>query len=555
MNRGSGEDPGPGADAFAEAPFDETPFDEALALTRAETAGEPVAPQPEPRADGERRGPHARGEQQERERGERQEQARGERLGGRRPSPVESTPNEAVDGPAVPRRGAGADAPRPGHERSVPRPAPSLPASSHSPAPCDFRTADASDQRGAVSSHRPGVLSWEKARAVASRAGREVVGRTAEVRPAPRTALDAALGLALAEPLNALTDLPSFDTSAMDGWAVAGPGPWLLVQGGVLAGQHQRDGVEDGSAVPIATGAPVPSGATAVVRSEHGEVDHSGRLHPLRAVLQGQDIRPRGQECRTHDRLLDAGTLITPVVLGLAAAAGYDAVRAVPRPTVEVLVLGDELLTSGLPEQGRIRDALGPMLPSWLRALGAEVRAVRRLGDDEESLLKAVAGSEADLILTTGGTAGGPVDHVHPVLDRIGAGLLVDGVSVRPGHPMLLAATAPGQHLVGLPGNPLAAVSGLLTLAAPLLRILAGRTVAQPYAVPVAEGIQGHPRDTRLLPVRLRSGRAEVLRFNGPAMLRGIARAEALAVVPPDGAHQGQRLDLLELPWGTGCFT
>ncbi|MEV0846124.1 molybdopterin-binding protein [Streptomyces sp. NPDC049954] len=542
MNRRSGEDPDPGADASAEAPFDETPFDEtpfdeALALVRAEPVEDPAAPEAGPRAARERRNP--------RERDERRAHGEG---GGRRPSPEEGAPDEATDGPAVPRRGAGPAAPRAGRERSVPRPAPAP------PAPCSG-TAAASETHATASPHRPGVLSWEEARAVALRAGGEVVARTAQVRPAPRTALDAALGLALAEPLNALTDLPSFDTSAMDGWAVAGPGPWLLAKGGVLAGQHQHDGVEDGSAVPIATGAPVPSGATAVVRSEHGEVDHSGRLHPLRAVLQGQDIRPRGQECRTHDRLLDAGTLITPVVLGLAAAAGYDAVRAVPRPTVEVLVLGDELLTSGLPEQGRIRDALGPMLPSWLRALGGEVRAVRRLGDEKESLLKAVAGSEADLILTTGGTAGGPVDHVHPVLDRIGARLLVDGVSVRPGHPMLLAATASGQHLVGLPGNPLAAVSGLLTLAAPLLRVLAGRAGTQPYAVPVAEEVQGHPQDTRLLPVRLRSGRAEVVRFNGPAMLRGMARAEALAVVPPGGARQGQQLELLELPWGTGCFT
>ncbi|MFE9251973.1 molybdopterin-binding protein [Streptomyces sp. NPDC007088] len=521
-----------------EVPFDETPFDEALALVRAETPGEPVAPDPGPPATRERR--------------QRQEGA--EYRGGRRPRPEESTSvgpaDRPADGPVGPRRGAGSPAPGPGHERAVPRPAPSPRVS---PSSGDCGTAPGT--RTSASPHRPAVLSWEEAGAAALRAGREVVARTAEVRPAPRTALDAALGLALAEPLKALTDLPSFDTSAMDGWAVAGPGPWLLAEGGVLAGQHQRDAVEDGSAVPIATGAPVPSGTTAVVRTEHGEVDPSGRLHPLRAVLQGQDIRPRGQECRAHDRLLDAGTLITPVVLGLAAAAGYDSVRAVPRPTVEVLVLGDELLTSGLPEQGRIRDALGPMLPSWLRALGAEVRAVRRLGDDEEGLLKAVAGSEADLVLTTGGTAGGPVDHVHPVLDRIGARLLVDGVAVRPGHPMLLAATAPGQHLVGLPGNPLAAVSGLLTLAAPLLRVLAGRAVGQPYAVPAAEGVQGHPRDTRLLPVRLRFGRAEVLRFNGPAMLRGIARAEALAVVPPGGVREGEQLDLLELPWGAGCFT
>ncbi len=141
-------------------------------------------------------------------------------------------------------------------------------------------------------------------------------------------------------------------------------------------------------------------------------------------------------------------------MLGLAAAAGYDDLTVLPRPRAEVLVLGDELLTGGAPRDGLIRDALGPMLPPWLRALGADVVAVRRLGDDAEALYRAITSSTADLIVTTGGTASGPVDHVHPTLRRAGAELLVDGVKVRPGHPMLLARLREDQHLVGLPGNP-----------------------------------------------------------------------------------------------------
>jgi molybdopterin molybdotransferase len=276
-------------------------------------------------------------------------------------------------------------------------------------------------------------------------------------------------------------------------------------------------------------------------------------------VGHGQDIRPRAQECRTGDQLLPAGTLVTPAVLGLAAAAGYDTLAVVPRPRVEVLVLGDELLTGGLPHDGLIRDALGPMLPPWLRALGAEVTSVRRLGDDAEALHRAVTGSEADLVVTTGGTAAGPVDHVHPTLRRIGAELLVDGVKVRPGHPMLLARIREDQHLVGLPGNPLAAVSGLLTLAEPLLRALAGHPAPERYALPLKDGAHGHPHDTRLVPVTLRGDRAVPLHYNGPAMLRGVAAADALAVVPPGGAQPGQEAEILDLPWATAgigaCFT
>ncbi|MFG2963475.1 molybdopterin molybdotransferase MoeA [Streptomyces sp. NPDC048288] len=407
---------------------------------------------------------------------------------------------------------------------------------------------------GAPSAHRRRATPWPRAREIAARAARSGVRRAPVSVP-----LADALGLVLAAPLDALTDLPSFDTSAMDGWAVAGPGPWDVREEGVLAGHAQPEPLTDGEAVRIATGARIPADTTAVLRSEHGRTDAQGRLHATRDTVHGQDIRPRGQECRSGDQLLPLGTLVTPAVLGLAAAAGYDTVTAVPRPRAEVLILGDELLTEGLPHDGLIRDALGPMLPPWLRALGAEVTAVRRLGDDAKALYKAVNASTADLVVTTGGTASGPVDHVHPTLERLGAELLVDGVKVRPGHPMLLARTKPNQHLVGLPGNPLAAVSGLLTLAEPLLRTLAARPAPEPYALPLTEGTHGHPYDTRLIPVVLRGDAAVPLHYNGPAMLRGIAAADALAVVPPGGAHQGEETELLDLPWASAgigvCFT
>ncbi|MFH9295447.1 molybdopterin molybdotransferase MoeA [Streptomyces sp. NPDC017520] len=439
-------------------------------------------------------------------------------------------------------------------------------------------------------------LTWDRARAVAARAGR------AAPLAAIRLPLDRALGHVLAEPLGALTDLPSFDTSAMDGWAVAGPGPWAFGAGaGLLAGRNPGTALPDGTAVRIATGARVPPDTTAVLRSEHAHADEArGLLHARRPVVAGQDVRPRGQECRSGEQLVPAGTVVTPAVLGLAAAAGYDALPAVPRPRVDILVLGDELLASGLPHDGLIRDALGPMLGPWLRALGAEVSGPRRLGDEAEALRDALTGSDADLIVTTGGTASGPVDHVHPVLDSLGAELLVDGVAVRPGHPMLLArlpASAPskrppdgqpqgppdgqpqgppdgqpqgppdGPYLVGLPGNPLAAVSGLLTLVEPLLAGLAGRPAQDAYRALVHAEVHGHPHDTRLVPVVHRAGRAggrdhvAPLRYNGPAMLRGIAAADGLAVVVPGGVRSGTEVEILDLPWAPatpwteGCFT
>ncbi|MFF2227198.1 molybdopterin molybdotransferase MoeA [Streptomyces globisporus] len=455
-------------------------------------------------------------------------------------APYDGRDNDLRDGRAAP-------APAPGSEQPpLPdRTLPGDPAKTSAPPP-------------------PPPPSWDRVRAVAARAGRG--GPPATIR----LPLDRAPGHVLAEALGALTDLPSFDTSAMDGWAVAGPGPWAFEAGaGLLAGRGPAAALPDGTAVRIATGARVPPETTAVIRSEHAHVDEArGLLHARRSVVTGQDIRPRGQECRSGEQLVPAGTVVTPAVLGLAAAAGYDALPVVPRPRVDILVLGDELLNAGLPHDGLIRDALGPMLGPWLRALGAEVSGPRRLGDDAGALRSALTSSDADLIVTTGGTAAGPVDHVHPVLDALGAELLVDGVAVRPGHPMLLARLSPdGPYLVGLPGNPLAAVSGLLTLAEPLLAGIAGRPAQDPYRALVHAEVHGHPHDTRLVPVVHRPGRAggrdhvAPLRYNGPAMLRGIAAADGLAVVPPGGVRSGTEVEILDLPWAPatpwteGCFT
>lgn len=395
----------------------------------------------------------------------------------------------------------------------------------------------------------PKHTDWEQARAVA---------RTVPPLPPVTRDLAEALGHALAEPLTALTDLPPFDTSAMDGWAVAGPGPWRLRGGGVLAG-GQPAPLRSGTAVPIATGARLPEGARAVLRREDGEGDTRGGLLVGRSTgpgppAPGHDVRPRGQECHAGDPLLPAGRGVTPTVLGLAAAAGHDRLTVHRRPLVHLLVLGDELLETGPPRHGRVRDALGPLLPPWLRGQGADVVGRRLLPDDFGPLYEAVRGSTADVVVTTGSTAAGPVDFLHDALRAAGARLLVDSVAVRPGHPMLLAELPPAatggrpRHLVGLPGNPLAAVAGTVTLAVPLLRRLGGHADADPVRAPCAAALPGHPRDTRLLPVRRTGSAVTPLPFDGPAMLRGLAVADGLAVVPPGGADSGSVVEILDVP-------
>lgn len=391
-------------------------------------------------------------------------------------------------------------------------------------------------------------MSWDRARSVA---------RTRSRAALPATAVDLAeaLGHTLADPLVARCDLPPFPTAAMDGWAVAGVGPWRLRDGDVPAGRPSA-ALTAGTAVAIATGAQVPAGATGVLRHEHGGVEPSGLLVERRPgeVAPGTDIRPQGEECRNGDLLLPAGATVTAPVLGLAAAAGHDRLVVHRRPSVEVLVLGDELIQTGAPRDGRVRDALGPMLPALLAGCGAAVTGPTRVPDDFDALLTAVerSAASADVVVTTGSTAAGPRDFLHGVLERLGARMLVDSVAVRPGHPMLLAElpAADGRtcRLVGLPGNPLAAVVGAVTLAAPLLRRLGASPDPGTRLVPTAATLAGHPTDTRLLAVLESEDGVVPLPFEGTAMLRGLALADGLAVVPPGGVCAGTTVELLSIP-------
>ncbi len=373
-----------------------------------------------------------------------------------------------------------------------------------------------------------------QARATASSASAPVA-----VREVP---LEQAAGAVLGADVVARTDLPPADTSAMDGWAVAGPGPWR-VRGELLAGDLAAP-LAPGTAVAIATGAWVPAGADGVLRREHGRVD--GDLLEVRPGASGEpsrDVRRAGRECRAGDVVLPAGTVLTPAAVGLLAAAGADVVP-VRRAAVDVLVLGDELLSSGPAREGRVRDALGPMLAAWLPALGVRLSARRHVPDRPGALEQALAGCTGDLVVTTGSTARGPVDHLHAALASLGARLLVDGVAVRPGHPQLLAALPDGRPLAGLPGNPLAAATAVLTLVEPVIGCLHGVAPRASRYVRLAESVPAGGDATRLVPVR--AGRPVL--FAGPAMLRGLAVADGVAVVPPGGAPAGAEVELLPLP-------
>jgi molybdopterin molybdotransferase len=392
---------------------------------------------------------------------------------------------------------------------------------------------------------RPGVggprvlvsPSWDEARAAAYECGAPLPPETLALRDAHRRTL--------ARDVRAATDLPPFLSSAMDGWAVNGAGPWTVV-GSVLAGGPPVAALGPAEAASIATGAAVPRGATAVVRREDGHLVE-GVLHA--EAVTGRHLRPAGEEAASGALLIPSGTVLGPAHLGLAAAAGADSVEVVRRPSARVLVLGDELLDRGAPTAGHVRDALGPQLPAWLDRLGVDCRGVTRVPDGIEDHLAALDESrDVDLVITTGGTAAGPADHVHAAIASCGGSLVVDSVAVRPGHPMLLATLPHRRWLVGLPGNPQAAVAALLTLGSPLVAALLGRSAPSLGTARSPIAASAPPHATRLVLAALGPDGPEPTTHHGSGMLRGLAVADGYLVVPPGGSAARQPLPWLPLP-------
>jgi molybdopterin molybdotransferase len=391
------------------------------------------------------------------------------------------------------------------------------------------------------------AVDWETARRLAYEAGRAATG-PAEVVP-----LDAADGRTLAEPLLALTDLPAFPTSSIDGWAVRGPAPWRPI-GRVLAGETPPPLTEASACVEIATGAMVPAGADALIRVEESTRDADGRVSGN--PRPQPEWRLPGEEATKGEELLPVGTAIDPAVAGVAATCGYETLTVSPQPRAALRVFGDELLTSGPPGGGRVRDSLGPQMPGWLRRCGATVDAAAVGGPVEDTLaahVEAIHGAfeTADLVCTTGGTMHGPVDHLHPALAELGAEYVVNTVAVRPGFPMLLARTKDGRFLAGLPGNPQSAVIALITLVQPLLAGLAGRPLRPLPSVTTTRPVHGRGNDTHLALAALdRDGRsATPVGHVGSAMLRGLANAHGFMVVRPGTqAAAGDLLPFQPLP-------
>ncbi|MFE4198005.1 molybdopterin molybdotransferase MoeA [Paenarthrobacter sp. NPDC056912] len=382
--------------------------------------------------------------------------------------------------------------------------------------------------------------------------------------PSSPVPLSSAIGRVVASDVLAVQDMPHYASSAMDGWAVNGSGPWILSEPGHRLAPHQ--------ASPIVTGGLIPPGAKAVLRCESGVITADDDGLPLLALggaakpgepRNGQHIRKAAEEAAVGDVLLKAGTVLNPAHIALAALAGLDELEVLGKPLVRFLLTGSEVVARGVPLPGQVRDTFGPQLGAVVELLGGIAGEQLKVGDNYDDWFAALQDTEpallepdveaeppADVVITTGGTGRSGTDHFRKAIAELGGRLLIDGIAMRPGHPAVLAELPDGRFVLGLPGNPLAAMMALFTVGAPLLAALGHGRLHEVGEVPCGAMIDADPGRTRLMPFTLVYGLASPAGHSGPGMMRGLAGADGVMVVPPHGVQMGEPVPAFPLPWG-----
>ena len=361
-------------------------------------------------------------------------------------------------------------------------------------------------------------------------------------RPLPPETVtcERALGRVLAEDVASEEDLPPFDSSAMDGYAVADLGGGeLAVVDEARAGAPAGRAVAAGEAIAISTGAQVPAGTAAVVPVERTAEAAGGRVQVER-VGDGANVRRAGEDVRAGDVVLARGAAIGPAEVAMLAQVGRTEVRCGAVPRVAVVVTGDELVDPGVAlAPGQIRDSNAPALGALATAAGARVTGRRRVGDSFGATVEALraALAEADVVCVSGGVSVGEHDHVKPALAELGVEEAFWGVALKPGKPTWFGSAPGGALVFGLPGNPVSAMVTFELFARPALRALAGADPSPARARARLDApVKLNARREQAIRVRLAVSddgwRAEPTGPQGSHQISSMLGADALALVP-----------------------
>ena len=394
-------------------------------------------------------------------------------------------------------------------------------------------------------------ISFEEAR-------RQILDATSPLGPERVQLLDAA-GRALAEDFHAPWDLPRYDNSAMDGFAVraadAAAEAELVITGYIPAGGNDLQPVTPGCAVKIMTGAPIPPGCDVVVPVEE-TAEKDGKVRLLKVLRVREHIRCRGEDIAAGSKVLPAGTLLRPPEINLLASFGQSLVTVYRRPRVAILSTGDELVELGMPfSEGRIINSNSFSLAAAVRDAGGEPLLLGIARDTLESHREKLAqGLNADVLITSAGVSAGDCDLVREVLQELGVEQKFWKIAIKPGRPTAFAVK--GDTLVfSLPGNPVSTLVTFEIFVRPALRKMQGISPAiRPFTrVALAEPVRKRAERVQFERVQVRSEQGRLVAFSSGDQNTGIlstmVRANGIAVLPAerDRFEAGDEVEVLLL--------
>lgn len=356
--------------------------------------------------------------------------------------------------------------------------------------------------------------------------------------------LHAAAGRVLAEDVVAVVAVPPFDRAAMDGYALRGgetfgAGTYNTLEfeviGQSLPGRPFVGVVRIGQAVRIMTGAPLPEGADAVLQAENAE-EVDGKLRISEAVPPARHVGRRGEDIEPGAAVLSAGRVLRPQDVGVLASIGASPVAVVRQPRVDIIVTGDELLPCGAQPQGhRIVDSNSVMLEALVQRDGGVPRVLPLVPDRREAVQAAMTGSDADMLLVSGGSSVGQEDHAPRVLAEAGE-LAVHGVALRPASPAGVGFLR-GRPVFLLPGNPVSCLCAYDLFAGFAVRRLGGRSVELPYrccTLPLGRKLVSAVGRVDYVRVRVHDGQVEPVAASGASILSSTTRADGFVLTPRD---------------------
>lgn len=385
------------------------------------------------------------------------------------------------------------------------------------------------------------ALEFEKGRQIVIETVRPLVHRFVHRLRTEAVELGDAYGRILAESVRADRDYPALARSLRDGYAVVSgdvPGT-LTVRGEVRAGDEEQHPLQRGEALEIMTGAPVPSGADAIVMLEH--VTRSGQKVEIGQPAEpGQFINQRGAEATSGTELIPAGVKVDASHVATLAALGQTSVHVFAKPRVAVLATGDEIV--GLNEQPKpyqIRNSNSHMLAALVRASGGEPTILPVARDTKEALAPLLTeGLSYDLLIVTGGVSAGKYDLVKPALRDLGTTFLFERIKIQPGQPTAFGTTSSGQPVFGLPGNPGSSLVTFHLFARPAIELLAGaRETILPLLHARFEAPFRHKGGlTRFLPARLSEDGQHLrhISWQGSSDVPALAKANCFLVADHD---------------------